>query len=306
MAQAADVSPRESEVLELVGDHLSNAEIGARLYISVRTVETHVSSLLRKLQVPDRRALARRASERPRTDRSRTGGSRPAPTLPARLTSFIGRASERAALTAMLGEYRQVSAVGPGGVGKTRLALAVASDAADEFADGVWFVDLVPVTDPAMIATAVAEALGLGEQPGHDMDRSVTAALADRHALLVLDNCEHVVDGAALFLERLLAACPRVTGRRRWAGRWTPPCTTGSPRSAHGWTAWPWRSNWPPPATPRSAWTASPPPWPTRCACSPAAPGHRTGTAPYGRRWTGATTCWTRPTGRCCAGCRCS
>ncbi|MFD5621277.1 ATP-binding protein [Streptomyces yangpuensis] len=205
MGEAAEISPREAEVLELVGDHLSNAEIGSRLYISVRTVETHVSSLLRKLDVPDRRALARCATERTPPDRQR-----PAPALPTRLTSFVGRERERAALTAMLGESRQVTAVGPGGVGKTRLALAVAADAAGEFADGVWFVDLVPVTDPGMIATAVAEALGLGEQLGHDMAESVAAALADRHALLVLDNCEQVVDGAALFLERLLAACPQV------------------------------------------------------------------------------------------------
>nr|BFD96243.1 hypothetical protein KitaXyl93_76030 [Kitasatospora sp. Xyl93] len=205
MGAAADISPREAEVLELVGDHLSNAEIGARLFVSVRTVETHVSSLLRKLEVPDRRALARRASEQIRTDLPR-----PAPALPVRLTSFIGRAGERAALTALLKEHRQVTALGPGGVGKTRIALTVASDVAGEFADGVWFVDLVPVSDPGMIATAVAEAIGLGEQLGRDMAESVVVALTDRHALLVLDNCEHVVDGAALFVERLLAACPRV------------------------------------------------------------------------------------------------
>ncbi|WP_240776857.1 ATP-binding protein [Nonomuraea basaltis] len=107
--------------------------------------------------------------------------------------------------------HRQVTAVGPGGVGKTRLALAVAAEVAGEYSDGVWFVDLVPVTDPDLIATAVAGALGLGEQPGRDMTESVLAVLADRHALLVLDNCEHVVDGLALFLERLLATCPRVT-----------------------------------------------------------------------------------------------
>ncbi|MEV6865058.1 LuxR C-terminal-related transcriptional regulator [Streptosporangium subroseum] len=201
-----EISPREAEVLELVGAHLSNAEIAARLCISVRTVESHVSSLLRKLEVPDRRALARRAPESAGADRSH-----PAPALPAPLTSFVGRVSERTALTELIRAHRQVTAVGPGGVGKTRLALAVAAEAAGEYADGVWFVDLVPVTDPGMIATAVAGALGLGEQPGRDMTESVVAALADRHALLVLDNCEHVVDGVALFLERLLATCPRVT-----------------------------------------------------------------------------------------------
>ncbi|WP_433238555.1 ATP-binding protein [Streptosporangium sp. CA-135522] len=200
-----DISPREAEVLELVGAHLSNAEIAARLCISVRTVESHVSSLLRKLEVPDRRALAQRAPEP-----AGTGPSHPAAVLPAPLTSFIGRVSERAELIEMIKAHRQVTALGPGGVGKTRLALAVGAEAAGEHSDGVWFVDLVPVTDPGMIATAVAGALGLGEQPGRDMTETVVAALADRHALLVLDNCEQVVNGVALFLERLLATCPRV------------------------------------------------------------------------------------------------
>ncbi|WP_344579975.1 ATP-binding protein [Nonomuraea roseoviolacea] len=206
MVAGADISPREAEVLRLVGAHLSNAEIAARLVISVRTVESHVSSLLRKLGVPDRRALARRAPEP-----AGAAPSQPAAVLPAPLTSFVGRLRERAELAGMIKACRQVTAVGPGGVGKTRLALAVAAEAAGEYSDGAWFVDLVPVADPGMIATAVAGALGLGEQPGRDMTESVVAALADRHALLVLDNCEQVVNGVALFLERLLATCPRVT-----------------------------------------------------------------------------------------------
>ncbi|MFJ2030826.1 ATP-binding protein [Streptosporangium sp. NPDC087985] len=206
MVTGVEISPREAEVLELVGAHLSNAEIAARLCISVRTVESHVSSLLRKLEVPDRRALAQRAPEP-----AGAAPSHPAPVLPAPLTSFVGRVSERAELAEMIKAHRQVTAVGPGGVGKTRLALAVAAEAADEYSDGVWFVDLVPVTDPDLIATAVAGAVGLGEQPGRDMTESVVAALADRHALLVLDNCEQVVDGVALLLERLLATCPRMT-----------------------------------------------------------------------------------------------
>ncbi|AVT38949.1 LuxR C-terminal-related transcriptional regulator [Plantactinospora sp. BB1] len=201
-----DISPREAEVLALVGEHLSNAEIGARLFISVRTVETHVSSLLRKLEVPDRRALAQRVPEE-----AVAGPAQPVPVLPAPLTSFVGRVRERTELTELIKAHRQVTAVGPGGVGKTRLALAVASEAAGEYPDGVWFVDLVPVADPGMIATAVAGALGLGEQPGRDMTGSVVAALAGHHALLVLDNCEHVLDGVAPLLERLLAACPGVT-----------------------------------------------------------------------------------------------
>ncbi|MFE9104480.1 ATP-binding protein [Actinomadura geliboluensis] len=207
MAVTVDISPREAEVLELVGEHLSNAEIAARLFISVRTAESHVSSLLRKLDVPDRRALAARAA----AGRRAAGAAAAVPALPAPLTAFVGRAAERAALAELVGRHRQVTAAGPGGVGKTRLALAVAADAAGAFADGVWFVDLVPVTDPGMVADAVAAALGLGEQPGRGMAASVAAALADRHVLLVLDNCEQVRDGVAPFLENLLAECPRVT-----------------------------------------------------------------------------------------------
>src|SRR5690606_37248863 len=208
MAATVEISAREAEVLSLLGQHLSNAEIAARLFISVRTVESHVSSLLRKLEVPDRRALAQHAAE-PQADAQ----PQPAPALPKPLTSFIGRARERSELTALITEHRQVSAVGPGGVGKTRLALAVAADAAAAFPDGVWFVDLVPITSPdiCMVAGTVALALGLGEQPGRGMDESVLAALADRQALLILDNCEHVLDGVAPFIERLLAACPRMT-----------------------------------------------------------------------------------------------
>ncbi|MFE6745876.1 ATP-binding protein [Kitasatospora purpeofusca] len=199
------ISPREADVLALLGEHLSNAEIAARLFISVRTVESHTSSLLRKLALPDRRALSRRAVELARAERPRT-----APALPAPLTEFVGRERERAALEVLLADHRQVTAVGPGGVGKTRLALAVAAAAAGGFADGVWFVDLAPVAGPDRVAAAVAAVLGVGEQPGQGLDEAVCAALSERRALLVLDNCEQVREGVAPFLERLLAACPEV------------------------------------------------------------------------------------------------
>ncbi len=95
-------------------------------------------------------------------------------------------------------------------MGKTRLALAAAEDVADDFPDGVWFVDLVPVTDPERVGAAVAAAVGAGEQPGRRVDDAVLATLADHRALLVLDNCEQVRDGVAPFVERLLTACPRL------------------------------------------------------------------------------------------------
>ena len=201
------ISAREAEILTLVGEHRSNAEIGAQLFISVRTVETHVSSLLRKLGVPDRRALADLAMQFARAERT----SQALAGLPSPVNPFIGRYQERAELRDAVKAHRQVTAVGPGGVGKTRLALAVAADLASDFEDGVWFVDLVPVTDPAMVGAAVMGALGSGEQQDRSTDDSVLAALADRHALLVLDNCEHLAAGVAPFAERLLARCPSVS-----------------------------------------------------------------------------------------------
>ena len=134
----AGVSVREAEVLAALGEHLTNAEIGARLFISIRTVESHVSSLLRKLQMADRRALAAvAATTQPAPATRPEVATTVAAPLPSPLTPFVGRVAERAALTEALHEHRLVTAVGPGGVGKTRLALSVAADVADRFADGV-------------------------------------------------------------------------------------------------------------------------------------------------------------------------
>src|SRR5262249_60894847 len=111
----------------LTARHLPIAQIGAAFFISRRTVESHVWPLLRKLQLPERRSLARHAEAIPGL--VVTPGRR---ALPAPVTSFIGRRAERAALTAALAEHRMVTATGPGGVGKTRLALSVAAMASQE------------------------------------------------------------------------------------------------------------------------------------------------------------------------------
>jgi predicted ATPase/DNA-binding CsgD family transcriptional regulator len=197
-----EVTPREAEVLALVGQHLTNAQIADALFISVRTVETHVAALLRKLQVPDRRTLARQVG----AERSVGGG-----TLPVPVTPFIGRAQERVALRRAVAEHRLVTAVGPGGVGKTRLAIRVADDLVAEHPDGVWFVDLVRVTEPVTVITSVAEAVGVPENVGASPHDALVASLSRRKALLVIDNCEHLLDAVRDCVERILAGCPGVT-----------------------------------------------------------------------------------------------
>src|SRR6266536_2866529 len=189
-ARSSDVTAREAEVLALIARHLTNAQIAEALFISTRTVETHVSALLRKLQVSDRRSLARHAEAVPRLVGS--PGRRP---LSAPLTSFVGRSTERAVLATALAEHRMVTATGPGGVGKTRLALSVAGELAPGLRDGAWFVDLAQLTDPAMVGETLAKTIGVPEQQTVSTDRALIAALTDQQALLVLDNCEHVLNG---------------------------------------------------------------------------------------------------------------
>jgi predicted ATPase/DNA-binding CsgD family transcriptional regulator len=209
------ISAREAEVLTEVGGHLTNSEIAGKLFISVRTVESHVSSLLRKLQVDDRRALADIAtSMRPDDAPGRTAGGgvlAAAARLAAPPTSFVGRAEERATLARALQTQRLVTAVGPGGVGKTRLALAAVGDVNHWFPDGVWYVDLVPVTDPELVAPAIRTMIGVGEQEARTAEDSVLDWLARRQSLLVLDNCEHLLDGVTPLVERLLAGSPGLT-----------------------------------------------------------------------------------------------
>jgi predicted ATPase/DNA-binding CsgD family transcriptional regulator len=206
------MSEREAEVLDAVGAHLSNAQIAGRLHISVRTVESHVSSLLRKFGAADRRELAGLAAVA-RTPPAAVG-------VPAPWTSFVGREQERAVVLAALGEARLVTLVGPGGVGKTRLAVEAARGATSSFPSGCAFADLVPVRE-GFVVQAVASVLGVSERPQQPLAEVVLEHLAGRRALLVLDNCEHLLAEAAAFTERLLAACPGVrvlvTSRERLA-----------------------------------------------------------------------------------------
>ena len=121
------------------------------------------------------------------------------------VTSFIGRDAEVAEVAAALRTHRLVTLTGVGGVGKTRLAVEVAGQLADEFPDGVWLFGLAAVTDPAAVPDAVAAALGITQQPGKSVSESVAAALEGRLRLLVFDNCEHVRDAAADLIEAILA-----------------------------------------------------------------------------------------------------
>ena len=120
-------------------------------------------------------------------------------------TSLVGREQDVADLAEALRTHRLVTLIGVGGVGKTRLALEVATRVAAGFPDGAWLVELAAIADPAAVPDAVAAVLGITQQPGLSLADSVAAALEGRHRLLILDNCEHVLDAAADMVEAILA-----------------------------------------------------------------------------------------------------
>ena len=201
-------SARETEVLSLLGEHLSNAQIAQRLFISERTVETHVSSLLRKLGLRDRRALAVYASEQSAADALQL--HRPAEPP----TSFVGREAELVELGTALSQQRLVTLVGPGGVGETRLLLRAMEGRP------VAFADLAVLPE----ATIRRRWRGRWQAPWAWLSRGQALCQPSQSnwprspVVLVLDNCEHVLDGAAGLARHIWDSTPNLvvaTSRER-------------------------------------------------------------------------------------------
>jgi len=131
--------------------------------------------------------------------------------LPDQLSSFVGRERELRELRSLLARSRAVTLTGPGGVGKTRLALRLGAELLDGSGGGVWFVDLAPVLDPRLVASTVAEGLRVPVPTNREVLDALHEALSDRRLLVVLDNCEQVVESAAELVAGLLARCPGVS-----------------------------------------------------------------------------------------------
>jgi DNA-binding winged helix-turn-helix (wHTH) protein len=194
----------------------------------------------------------------PPAPRSTAEAASGANNLPQLLTSLIGRAEALDVIKARLKDHRFLTLTGSGGVGKTRLAVAVGEELVEAHPDGVWMIDLAPIKDAAIVASVVSEVLGVGAAGA--TIQGLSAALKSRRLLLILDNCEHLVTASARLTESLIRICPQVsilaTSRERLAiageSVFQVPPLSRSPmrmpppwrRSAGGSTVFRWRSSW--------------------------------------------------------------
>jgi len=147
--------------------------------------------------------------------------------LPLQLTTFVGREAELEQTRELLDASRLLTLTGAGGCGKTRLALHLGAEVLDAYRDGVWWVDLAPLTDPELVAHELAATLSVRGAPGQPIGESLKLQLRSRELLVILDNCEHLLDVCARLTAELLAACSGVSFMARAVSRWE------------------WRESWP-------------------------------------------------------------
>ena len=216
--ESASIGPRAFDLLlalvERAGELVTKDELLERVWpnlvVEDNNLQQHVSSLRKLLgaraivTVPRRGYRFTFEPQRITWHRS----SRPLHNLPQQLSSFIGRAREIQEAGRLLKGARLLSLLGMGGIGKTRLALRLASDILGSYADGVWFLDLAPIADASLVPGEAAKVLGVQEEPARSLTQTLCAHLRDREALLVLDNCEHLIGACACFANALLSAAP--------------------------------------------------------------------------------------------------
>jgi len=130
--------------------------------------------------------------------------------LPTQMSTFVGRGAALKELSRMVSETRLLTLTGSGGCGKTRLAVRLAAEVLESFGDGVWFVDLASLTDPSRVAHSIMSAIGAAETRGKSEVEAIVAHLGEQSVLLIMDNCEHVIDEAASVINTVLTSCPNV------------------------------------------------------------------------------------------------
>lgn len=225
------LTDREMEILARLAAGLTDQQIATDLFLSFNTVRWYNRQIYSKLGVGSRTQAIAYAMEAGLLEKPVTALSPPPPqhNLPAPATPFVGRIREIADVKGLLKTNRLLTLTGTGGIGKTRLALQAVNEVMDDFADGVYFIDLAPLSDPALVIKAIAVALGMVENPTQSLLQMLKRSLGDREMLLLIDNFEHLITAAPVVSD-LLAACPRlkviVTSREslRLSGSRNMPC----------------------------------------------------------------------------------
>lgn len=190
------------------------AECGDRAAVSAvyRELQSRLLQDLNASPAPETQALYRELQQREpqavATPAQTTIAANPKRRLPVPLTDLVGRSKEIGELLELQKARRLITLLGAGGVGKTRLAVAVADAALEQFCDGACFIDLAPLSDSSLVPQAAAKALGIGENPLQSTTETLVEILRGSRMLLVLDNCEHVIEESAKLAEALLAGCP--------------------------------------------------------------------------------------------------
>ena len=205
------LTERELDIARLIADGLSNHEIAQQLVLTHGTVKWYCGQIYSKLGVNSRAQAIKSLktlslSDNPTVRRPPSSGI---VRLPTPLTPLIGRQREIAAIHRLLQTNRLLTLTGPGGTGKTRLALAVAGEAASEFADGISFVNLASLSDAALVVKTITHALGIMENPNEPALETLKRALAEQEHLLLIDNFEQVIEGSSV-IPQLLESAPLV------------------------------------------------------------------------------------------------
>ena len=212
MNEVDPITERELEILSLISEGASDREIAAKLYLSVNTVKWHNRQIYAKLGVTSRTQAAALAAEKGFLDECSLD-AKPIFTekkhnLPAQVSSFVGREREIKEIRELIQAHRLLTLTGPGGVGKTRLALEVARSLWEEegYSDGIFFIELAPVLQPERVETLIVESLQLSLIPDEVPVETLTRFLGDQEVLLLMDNFEHLLEAAPLIGDLLSAA----------------------------------------------------------------------------------------------------
>jgi predicted ATPase/DNA-binding CsgD family transcriptional regulator len=205
---------REREILVLLAQGHSASEIARQLTLALSSVRWYVQQVYSKLGVNNKQQAILRAGELGLLETHSPASTvhfRPKYKLPSQLTSFIGREKEIETVNNLIAAHdgsRLLTLTGAGGSGKTRLALQVATTLRDVFPDGVWFIEFAPLADPALVPQSLLTTLGLSEQAGSSTLAVISDFLQSKRVLIILDNCEHLIQPCAQLAETLLRDCP--------------------------------------------------------------------------------------------------